>query len=52
MQARKTTGDRAKGVAKREPLYVDLLDDDGQPTPFLRNAPFLDYHSPMTALER
>lgn len=52
MQARKTNGDNKNGAAKRDPLYVDLLDDDGQPTPFLLNAPFLDYHSPMTALER
>ena len=43
-------GDRDK---RREPIMeAELLGDDGLPTPFLREAPFLDYGSPMTALER
>ncbi len=44
---------RENGKSSRPPpLEVQLLGDDGQPTEFLRNAPFLDYGSPMTALER
>jgi hypothetical protein len=63
MHARKANGGSAsvanadadkvnKALKKREPVYVDLLDDSGQPTPYLLNAPFLNYNSPMTALER
>ena len=41
-----------QALKKREPVYVDLLDDSGNPTPYLLNAPFLNFNSPMTALER
>ncbi len=45
-------GRQENGDKSRVPLEVELLGDDGQPTAFLRNAPFLDFGSPMTALER
>jgi hypothetical protein len=52
-RASNAAADKVNGAIKnREPVYVDLLDDSGQPTAYLRNAPFLNYNSPMTALER
>lgn len=51
--ASKANGDKPSGDSKsREPMYVDLLDDNGQLSQWLLGAPFLDYNSPMTALER